>query len=241
MDTLIEEAPPADKPKDGIAVFIMASTYKSFSAVLALSRLGFSEDAEKICRTMYDGYVHLATVLQDETDEKAMQYLTFDDVTRAKMYKKSMKSGNFQDYFAERKKNPKPGDESVEDVIARAEEWRKKYKVSSANNWQGKTAREQAENINMESYHRTAYELESHLIHVLPRVMNRYLAEEGGEIVMRHMPSISHIDMPLVAAYNIAFNVAEKFNGHFELIDPETFKSMAEEWVEVVSAFKDED
>ncbi len=237
MDELIEKAPYASKPKDGIAVFIMASTHKSFSAILALSKMGFAEDAEKICRTMYDGYVHLATILKDETDNMAMQYLSFDVVTRAKMYKSLMENKKFPDYFAERTKNPKQNDESIENIIASAEEWREKYHKNGWNNWQGTQARVQATNVGMEHYFRTAYELQSHLIHVLPRVMNRYLVEKKGEIVFNHLPSENEIEMPLTGSFNIAFNVAEKFNNHFELVDENIFKEMADNWGKVVDQF----
>ena len=214
-EKIIKSNPPIDTLKDGIAAFILAKSFKTHGVVINLCKNGFSEDADMLPRTLFDSYLIIASVLKDSTDDTAVQYMRFDDETRAKMYGILKDRENFKDYFEERKLNPKPEDESVEEIQKRADEWKDLYSGNFWNKWHhDKSQGELAAEVDIQHYHETAYQLQTQLSHSFPRVMDKYLVPDGDNIKIQAEPTDSSIDLTLVSLFNIFIFIVKKFDEH---------------------------
>lgn len=222
-------------PKDGVACFILAKTFKTHGVAVHLSKNGFSEDADMLIRTLFDALLIITACLQDETEETALKYMRFDDTIRAKMFTSLKNQPKYKELFEERLKNPKPENESINEIEARAENWRQEYGGDYWQRWHsGNTTGQLAEQVEMAPYFRTAYSLQSQLTHSLPRAMNFYLAQQDGEIVIDIEPKERGVDMSLAAAFNMLVVVADKFNDHFHLGFDEEIKKLTNDWVVAV-------
>lgn len=218
MLDLATAAPDAVTPKDGVSYYLFTKVYRTFGNVINLVKDASTEDAEMLVRTTFDAYVTYANILKDETDETVMKYLEYDDVTRARMYKLVKDQKNFSTYFQQRLENPKEDDESIEEIESRAEEWKEKYKATDLNQWHSPLkSGEMARLVEMDRFHKTGYVMESHLIHSLPRVMNRYLSSNGERIIMDLRSKGHEPEMALIAGFNMSFAMSERFNSHFKL------------------------
>ena len=228
MAEMMMAAPTVVTPKDGVAYYLMTKVYRTFGNVIRLTKDGSTEDAEMLARTTFEAYVTFANILMDETEDTAMKYLEYDDVTRARMYKIMKDRKNFSTYFAERLEHPEEGDEAVEDIEARAADWKEKHKATNLNQWHSpKKAGEMAAAVDMYGFHTTAYVMESHLVHSLPRAMNRYLSLDSGYIVMDLEPKGHEAGMALITGFEMAFGTAENFNAHFKLGHEAVFGELA--------------
>lgn len=218
MQEIAALAPQPINAKDGVAYFFFTKIFRTFTTVIRLVKGLQTEEAEMLCRSMYDAYVQMAYILLDETEDTAMRYMEFDDVTRARMYKKVKDKEQFAEYFKKRLENPKPGDEPVAEVEKRAQEWKSKYKSKNDLWWFApKKLEDLAIAVNMQQFHTTGYDLESQLIHSLPRGMNRYISIKESKIYMDLEHTGAEADMALVASFNMACSAAGKFNEHFNL------------------------
>ncbi len=214
---LIDQQPTIDSPKDGVSAYMMAKAFKTHRVVLHLSRNGFAQDADMLARTLFDSYLIIANVVNDETNETALQYMRFDDQTRSDMFSQLQQDEKFKKYFEQRKENPKEGDEPIEDIQKRAEDWLEEYGKDFKRQWYGnKKTGEMARLVEVGHYHKTAYKLQSQLIHSLPIAMNFYLADVDGDIVMTPEPDERYVDIPLTASFNMLFLIVEMYAKHFE-------------------------
>lgn len=224
MDELISLAPPATSSKDIVSYFIMSHTRRSLNAILLLARNGFSEDADKIARSMYDGYAHLATCCIDPTEESADTYLSFHFVSRKSMFETLRKDVPLVEYLEQNVGFSKK--DQWENVVRRADEWQDTHH-RNWNNWQNLKNGVIAENIGMKSYYKTAYALQSHLVHVLPIVINKYVKEINGELKMIPSPTGRDVETSLASAIIMSIAVAETFHNHFHLNLEDDFKQIA--------------
>lgn len=228
---LIDQNPYIDTPKDGVAAYMMSKAYKTHGVILHLARNGFAQDADMLARTLFDSYIVIANVVNDESNDTALQYMRFDDETRSEMFSQLQRDGKFKKYFEKRKENPKEGDEQIEAIQQRAEDWLEEYGKDFKRQWYGnKKTGQMAELAEVSHYHKTAYKLQSQLIHSLPRAMNFYLAEIDENIVMTPDPDERYVDIPLVAAFNMLFLITEKFAQQFEIETDEELKRLVEEY-----------
>lgn len=231
-ESFIAKNPQINTPKDGIASFMLAKAYKTHGAILKLVKIGYSEDADILARTLFDSAVIISACIDDTTDETAWKYLNFDYSTRAEMFKHLMDRGKFKEYFDERTKNPKPGDESVEEICSKAEKFKKEYGGDFKQKWHsGNTVGEMAELVNLKDYFETAYKLHTHLTHSLPRCVNRYLIDDGKNIVFDVCPKNDReIGLSLASSFDMFFRIVEKFNKHYKIIDWSELKPLVDEY-----------
>lgn len=229
--SMIDKNPQVNSPKDGIACYMLAKAFKSHGAVLKLAELGYSEDADMLTRTLFDAAIIISACIDDKTDDTAWQYLRFDDSTRSKMYKQLLDGGKFKEYFEERAKNPKPGDEPISVIDERAKKGVTDYGNDFWRKWHsGKTSSEMAVLVNLKPYFDTAYNLQSQLAHSLPRCMNNYFLDNGNDILIDVEPKEFGILLSLVSTFNIFFVIVQKFNNHYKYIAEDTFKKLVEDF-----------
>jgi hypothetical protein len=229
--SLIDAKPQVDTPKDGIACYMLAKSYKTHGVASNLAKNGFSEDADMLVRTMFDCALIISVCLGDSTQDTAWKYLNFDYITRAKMFKQLKDQGKFQAYFEDRKNNPREGQEPVEEILANAEKFTKEYEKDFRQRWHGKlTTGDLADMAKLTPYFQTAFNLQSQLTHSLPRSMNAYLFQRGENIEMDVNPHELGADLSVVAGFNMLIVVADQFNKHFKLVPAETFAELGKEW-----------
>lgn len=226
--------PEVNSPKDGVAYYTLAKVYKTHGVVLNLAKNGLSEDAEMLARTMFDTTLIALATLQDQTEETAQQYLNFDYVTRIKMFKAVSQTDLYREWFKERLENPKPGDETFEQIEARAAAWMEEFERGGQRWHAGKTTGELAASVGLERYYRTAYGLQSQLIHSLPRAMNRYIGNVNDKIVFDIEPKNTYVDISLVSGFNMLFEVASAFSEHFKLGKETEFSALISIYKEAV-------
>jgi hypothetical protein len=233
---IIQKNVQADTVKDVIAVYMLSKTFKTHSAVMKLVEMGYEEDADMLVRTMFDSALIIGICLNDSTDESSIQYLKFDDSIRAKMFKQLKDGGNFREYFDERIKNPKPNDDSIEEIDRRAEEWIKQYGKNFWQKWYSdKTMGDLADAVGLKQYYKTAYSLQSQLSHSLTRFANRYIVDNGSNLLMDVEPKDSDLQIPLISSFNMLFFVTEKFNTHFKVVPEDIFKDLANDLKKTVT------
>lgn len=235
VEKMLAAQPEVNTLKDGIACFIMAKSFKTHGVAVNLAKNGYSEDADMLIRTLFDGLLIIAACLKDETEETALKFMRFDDTIRAKMYKTLKDKPTYKELFEERLNNPKPENEPVEAFEARAQKWRQEYGSDYWQRWHsGNSTGQLAEQVEMAPYFQTAYSLQSQLTHSLPRSMNFYLKQQGKNIVMDTEPKERSVDMSLASAFNMLIVVADKFNDHFHLGNDDELKRLTGEWAAAV-------
>lgn len=216
-EEIIESNPPINTLKDAIVAFIMAKSFKTHGVIISLCQNGFSEDADMLARTLFDAYLIISSVLKDESDDTANQYIRFDDEIRTKMYGTLKPRDSFKEYFEERRNNPKPSDESVEEIQSRADEWKKLYSNNFWNKWHhNKSLGELAAELDMHHYYDTAYQLQTQLSHSFPRVMDRYLTPNNSNYKMQTKPTDKFIDLTLVSSFNIFVFIVLRCDEHLD-------------------------
>lgn len=236
----IDQKPKIETAKDGVAAYMMSKAYKTHGVILNLARNGYAQDADMLARTLFDAHLIIASVVEDETDKTAMQYLRFDDETRADMFSQLEREGKFKEYFEQRKLSPKEGDEPIEKIQERAHNWLEEYGKDFKRQWYGdKKTSEMAKLTEVGHYHSTAYKLQSQLIHSLPRAMNFYLADVDGKLIMTPEPDERYVDIPLAASFNMFFLIVEKYAKHFKIEADAKFEPLVTEYTEAVKSTSD--
>lgn len=229
---MIGKNPQVNSPKDGICCYMLAKAYKTHGVILKLAKLGYSEDAEMLSRTLFDSAIIISASIDDSTEDTAWKYLKFDDSTRSQMYRQLINAGKFKEYFEERANNPKPGDEPISDIYERAEKGVLEYGGEFRKKWHsGKTSGQMAESVNLKPYFDTVYNLQSQLIHSLPRCMNRYFIDDGKNIFIDTKPKENEVNLVLVSTFNIFFVIVQKFNDHYKYIQNDSLNNLVNKFV----------
>ncbi|MFA7301321.1 MAG: DUF5677 domain-containing protein [Candidatus Shapirobacteria bacterium] len=222
--------------KDGVACYMISKAYKTQGVVLDLIQKGFSEDADMLIRTLFDCALIISACINDESDETTMKFINFDDSIRTKMFKQLNNQNLFTDYFTERKKSPKLGDESIEEIENRAQKWIEIYGKDFKNHWHsGKSTGEVAELVDLKKYYETAWALQTHLVHSLPRCLNLYIKDDGKELIIDVEPKIEDSAISLVSLFNIFYIVVSKFSSHFELKKESVLSDLATRYTRIVN------
>jgi uncharacterized protein DUF5677 len=229
---MIDTQPEINKPKDGVACYMLAKAFKTHGVITNLAKSGYSEDAEMLTRTLFDIALIISSCLKDKTDETAMKYLNFDYSIRSKMFQQLKDTGKFDDYFEERKNNPKLGDEPIEEIIKNAEKGVQEYGGDFRRKWHsGQTTSQLADSVNLQRYFKTAFSLQSQLVHSLPRSINFYLINKAGQIKMSVEPREDGIKLALVSSFNMLIVILEQFNNHFKVLSDKDLRKIANEWM----------
>ncbi len=230
----IDKKVSINSPKETIACYMLAKAYKTHGVILRLAKSGYSEDADMLARTLFDSALIMSACVNDKTDETVMKYIKFDDSMRTRMFNKLKDNDKFKEYFLEREKNPKKDDDKIEEIEQRTQEWITKYGKDFRRKWHsGQTTGELAESVKLKSYFDTAYDLQSQLVHSLPRVINQYLNEVDDQIRMDVEPKLKGVDLSLVSSFNMLFSIVESFNNLYSLVSDEKFKVLANRLVKI--------
>ena len=238
--SMIDLNPQVNSPKDGVACYMLAKAYKTHGVIMKLARLGYSEDADMLARTLFDVAIIISACIDDKNDDTVSKYLKFDDSTRSQMYRQLINEGKFQEYFEERASNPKAGDEPISEIYERAEKGIAEYGGDFRRKWHsGKTSSQMAESVKLKQYFDTAYNLQSQLVHSLPRCMNRYFIDDGKNIFIDIKPKENEINLTLISTFNIFFVIIQKFNDHYKYIPDNTFKPLVDDFVTAAKPFFD--
>jgi len=233
---IIEFNPKINSIKDGLACFVLAKAYKTHGVVINLVKSGYSEDAEMLTRSLFDLALLISSCLKDKTDKTALNFFRFDYPLSWKMFNHLKDKGKFKDYFEERRNNPKTGDEPIEEIQKQANSWINEYGKDFYRIWHsGQTTGELAKSVNLGGYFSTAFNLQSQLIHSLPRCMNRYLIDDCEKIKMDVSPKISEVSLAIVSAFNMLVVILDKFNDHYKIIDEKELKQLVDDWVKAVN------
>ena len=236
---MINAQPQINTPKDGVACFMLAKAYKTHGVATNLAKNGYSEDADMLIRTLFDTALIISSCLEDKSDGTVSKYLNFDYSIRAAMFKQLQDQGKFKDYFANRKKNPKPGDMSIQEIQEKAERWVEKYGGDFRRKWHsGKTTGQLAESVNLKKYFTTAFGLQSQLSHSLPRSMDFYLVDDGKQIKMSVEPNEHGADLSIVTAFNMLFVTVEQFNKYFKILPKDKLEKLVSEWEQAIGKKK---
>ncbi len=215
---LISLQPKINLPKDGIAGHMTAKGYKTHGVVLNLCRNGYGEDALMLTRTLFDSFLIIGNVLEDKTDSTAWQYLHFDDITRLKMFDYIKDKEIYRNELETRKKHPLPRQEDIEDIAIREVRWLEEYGKEFKYRWHaGKTTGELAEALEMTPYFKVAYNLQSQLVHSLPRTGDYYLTDDGKRLLLNIEPGEQAVELALISSFNIFVGILDYFNRHFVL------------------------
>lgn len=160
----------------------------------------------------------------------ALQYFNFDEVQRSKLYKKVKDNQNFSEVFKDRITNPKEGDEDIDKIINSANELVERYGKWFKDNWFDKNKQsEYLGSLQLDHYYKTAFDLQSQLIHSTPRSMNRYFYELDNKVFTKHEPTSEHADLALVSAVNMLILIADEYQRHFNYKYQEVVDSLANE------------
>lgn len=215
---MISSQPKMNSPKDGIVGHMMAKGYKTHGVILNLCRNGYGEDAQMLSRTLFDAYLIEGNVIEDETDATAWQYLNFDDITRLKMFEYIKDKEIYQKELESRKNHPKPKQEDIETIELRKTQWLEEYGKDFKYRWHvGKTTGDLAEALEMKPYFETAYNLQSQLVHSLPRTGDYYLRDDGQRLWLNVEPGEQAVDLALISSFNVFIGIVLGFNQHFNL------------------------
>lgn len=227
---LINMHPDVNTPRDGVVLFSLIKAYKTHGAILLLINKGLIEDAEMLARTLFDICLLVKLCTKDDSEEMALQYFNFDEVQRSKLYKKVKDNQNFSEVFKDRITNPKEGDEDIDKIINSANELVERYGKWFKDNWFDKNKQsEYLGSLQLDHYYKTAFDLQSQLIHSTPRSMNRYFKDVGGKIITNHEPNDEHAGLALVSAVNMIILIADEYQRHFKYEYQEVMDSLASE------------
>lgn len=232
---LIDAQPKVTSLKDGVACHMLAKAYKTHGVATHLAKNGYSEDADMLIRTMFDCALIISACLLDPSDDTAQKYFHFDDSTRAKMYSVLKERDGYKKLFDERAKNPKIGDEPIEEIQKRADQWTKDYGGDFRQKWHsGQTTGVVAESVNLKDYFQTAFSLQSQLSHALPRTADLYFSEKGNDLLMDVEAHERGVDLSIVSGFNMMIVIMEHFNSRFKIIDAHRFKEIVDEYTNAV-------
>ncbi len=215
---LINKKPDPQTPKDGIVLFALVKAHKTHSAILFLINKGYIEDAEMLARTLFDICLLVKLCTKSDNEEMAIQYFNFDEVQRSNTYRKVKDGQNFSEVFKARVENPKENDEDIDKVIDAANSLIERYGKWFKENWYDKNKQsEYLGSLQLDQYYKTAFNLQSQLVHSTPRSMNRYFRDVNGKIVTNHEPTDQHADLTLVSAVNMLLLIVDEYQRHFKL------------------------
>lgn len=188
-------------PKDALAAFALAKSYKTHSAVMLLCQEGYGEDASILNRTIFELLITLLYVLKDPTDKTAYRYYAFDWVLREKMFKYAEQKPELLLQLEQRALRPKPGDTSIDEVKKMSKEVQKKFSYKGYN-WSDKTLGEMAEIVGRSGQYKTMYRLGSQHTHSHSRVMNDYVRKSKSGFTNFAGISDNWVEQNLVMAFD---------------------------------------
>jgi hypothetical protein len=222
--------------KDFFVAFVMAKAFKTYEALGVLCRAGYGEDAFMLARTLFELMITTAYILQDETEGRLLRYMSYDWVTRKKMYEyvvtkeellihlnKEIESGNRDNTIAE-----------VEEEYKKAME---KYHYNN-NGWSDKNIKEMSEAVGRADAYSTVYKLQCTVSHTNARSMNEYIkiTEEGT--ILNIGPNWDLVQNALVIAFDFFFHIAKQADSQFSWGIENTLEELAKNWSEEVGKMK---
>lgn len=224
--------------KDFFMAFIIGKAFKTYEATWLLCRSGYGEDAFMLSRTLLELMVTASYVLQDDTEDRLMRYMSHDWVTRKKMYdyvatkdellaelNKEIESGNRKNTLAE-----------VEEEYKKVME---KYKYKNGT-WSDKNIKGMCEAIDRVDLYNTVYNLQCTIGHTNARSMNDYIkiTEEGTILNIGENYDLARYT--LVVMFDCFFHIAKEANDIFGWKIESQLKELEEKWSKEVSKLKDD-
>ena len=222
--------------KDFFMAFVMGKAFKTYEAIGLLCRSGYGEDAFMLARTLLELMVTSAYVLHDETEDTLMRYMSYDWVTRKKMY----------DYIATKDElltglNKAVESGNKEGTLAEIEEEYKKVmeKYKYKNGWSDKSIKGMSETIGRSDLYNTVYSLQCTIGHTNARSMNDYMnhTEEGTILNIGENWKLSRTT--LVVAFDCFFHIAKEASSRFGWKIETVLEELAKKWSEEVGKIKE--
>lgn len=183
----------------GVSLFFLSKSFKSFWATIELAKKGFGEDALILSRSIFENAI---TYL----------YISKDPAKRTDLYLKHDCIGSRRYLNICRSINTIIPDE---DEIARTiegnyQEVRGDYKQNKL--WNGKTLKDLAVEVGLEETYNLIYPLHSEFVHSGIKTMKYYIQDEGEKVVVNYGPSDNFVDNALISAHNSLVRILNTYN-----------------------------
>lgn len=199
-----------------IFLFFMTRIIKTFSAVLALCKEGYGQDASPLLRTLLEILISIRYIVcnPEEADQKAVRFVDYKWVI-------------FRKHLLESK--IAPAGDSAEDLLSHSamitekfQAFKKKYNVTSDKalvTWSGKSTRDMAKLADKKllKEYESAFRLDSRFSH--PSIIGdkEYLDYQGSDLVFSFQPSDSGIAGSLKRAMGYLTLALTLFDSLFDL------------------------
>ncbi len=216
--------------KDFFVAFMMGKAFKTYEALGMLCKSGYGEDAFMLARTLFELMITLAYILQDETEERLLRYMSYDWVTRKRMYEyiatkkdlsmhlnKAIESGNKENTIAE-----------VEEEYKKVME---KYNYSN-NTWSDKTIKGMSEAVGRSDAYNTVYRLQCNVGHTNARSMNEYIKVTDEGTILNIGANWDLVQSTLIIAFDFFFHITKEADKQFSWKLEGTLEELAKNWSE---------
>ncbi len=221
--------------KDFFMAFVMGKSFKTYEAIGLLCRSGYGEDAFMLARTLLELMVTAVYVLQDETEDTLMRYMSYDWVTRKKMY----------DYIITKDEllmglNKAIKSDNKEGALAEIEEEYKKVmeKYKYTNGWSDKGIKGMSETIGRSDLYNTVYSLQCTIGHTNARSMNEYMSHTEEGTILNIGENLDLSRTTLVVAFDCFFHISKEANKRFSWGLEDTLEGMSKKWADEVGKLK---
>lgn len=240
LHDLIEDKLQQDIPdgnnKDFFMAFILGKSFKTYEATGLLCRSGYGEDAFMLARTLLELMVTASYILQDDTEDRLMRYISHDWVTRKKMY----------DYVATKDEllaglNKEIESSNRDNTLAEVDEGYKKvmekYKYKNGT-WSDKSIKGMCEAIGRADLYHTVYSLQCTIGHTNVRSMNDYIKITNEGTILNIGENYDFARTTLVIVFDCFFHVAKEANDRFGWKIESQLKELEEKWDKEVGNLK---
>ncbi|MDD5147799.1 MAG: DUF5677 domain-containing protein [Candidatus Daviesbacteria bacterium] len=192
--------------------FFLGKAYKTHHSILTLCRQGQGENAAMLARSLFDLLITLLYILKDPTSYRLQRYADYDWVIRQNVYEYAKDVPDLIKLIEERGKNPKPQDNTPQEISYKAKSVQEKYKYKTYLGWSDKSLSKMAEEVGRKGPYRTVYNIFSQFIHTAPRVVNDYVKEKEGKFLIETGPTDNFVEEVLVASFDFFISILQKFD-----------------------------
>lgn len=199
--------------KDFFVAFVMCKAFKTYEATGLLCRSGYGEDAFMLARTLLELMVIASYILQDDTEDRLMRYMSYDWVTRKKMYDYIVTK---DDSLAELNKEIESGnrDNTLAEVEEEYKKAMEKYKYKNGR-WSDKSIRGMCEAIGRVDLYHKVYSLQCTIGHTNARSMNDYTKITDEGTILNIGDNYDLASKTLAVVFECFFHIAKETGDRF--------------------------
>lgn len=187
-----------ETPFQEISLFFLTKSFKSFWAIIELSKMGFGEDALILGRSLFENAINYLYISKDP--EKRTDLYMKHDCIGSKRYLNICKNSN----------TAIPNEDIVsQEVENNYQEVKKDYKGDIW--WHDKKLKDMAIEVGLEETYNLIYPLHSEFVHSGIKAMKYYIHSEDEKVIVNYGPSENFVDNALISNFNSLVRVLDTY------------------------------